>query len=121
MYKDKRRLRPVTNAAAGKDLVVIAAQIDGTRIGRIRLRRVPDASAKSLEDAIREGVEPGSAVRTDGWKGYNGLNRIDHIHDVVREEATEYPHILKALPFMLLLLGTNPTMLDVPPRCQRMG
>lgn len=73
--------------AAGKALVVIAAQIDGTRIGRIRLRRVPDASAKSLEDAIREGVEPGSAVRTDGWKGYNGLNRIGYIHDVVREEA----------------------------------
>ena len=73
--------------AAGKALVVIAAQIDGTRIGRIRLRRVPDASAKSLEDAIREGVEPGSAVRTDGWKGYHGLNRIGYIHDVVREEA----------------------------------
>lgn len=73
--------------AAGKALVVIAAQIDGTRIGRIRLRRVPDASAKSLEDAIREGIEPGSAVRTDGWKGYNGLNRIGYIHDVVREEA----------------------------------
>jgi transposase-like protein len=73
--------------AAGKALVVIAAQIDGTRIGRIRLRRVPDASAKSLEDAIREGVELGSAVLTDGWKGYNGLNRIGYIHDVVREEA----------------------------------
>ncbi|MFH1672759.1 MAG: IS1595 family transposase [Pseudomonadota bacterium] len=73
--------------AAGKALVVIAAQIDGTRIGRIRLRRIPDASAKSLEDAIREGVEPGSAVRTDGWKGYNGLNCIGYIHDVVREEA----------------------------------
>ena len=73
--------------AAGKALVVIAAQIDGTRIGRIRLRRVPDASAKSLEDAIREGVEPGSAVRTDGWKGYNGLDRIGYLHDVVREEA----------------------------------
>ena len=68
-------------------MVVIAAQIDGTRIGRIRLRRVPDASAKSLEDATRKGVEPGSTVRTDGWKGYNGLNRIGYIHDVVREEA----------------------------------
>ncbi|MCX5906752.1 MAG: IS1595 family transposase [Deltaproteobacteria bacterium] len=73
--------------AAGKTLVVIAAQINGTRIGRIRLRRVPDASAKSLEDAIRKGVEPGSALRTDGWKGYHGLNRIGYIHDVVREEA----------------------------------
>jgi transposase-like protein len=73
--------------AAGKALVIIAAQIDGPRIGRIRLRRVPDASAKSLEDAIREGIEPGSTVSTDGWKGYNGLDRIGYIHNVVREEA----------------------------------
>jgi len=73
--------------AAGKALVVIVAQIEGTRIGRIRLRWVPDASAKSLEDTIREGVEPGSTVHTDGWKGYTGLNRIGYIHDVVREEA----------------------------------
>ncbi len=73
--------------AAGKTLVVIVAQIDGTRIGRIRLRRVPDASAKSLEDAIQEGVEPGVAVRTDGWNGYNGLNRLGYVHKVVREKA----------------------------------
>lgn len=73
--------------AAGKALVVIAAQIDGTRIGRIRLRRISDASAKNLEDAIKEGVEPGSVVHTDGWRGYNGLRNIGYIHDVVREES----------------------------------
>lgn len=59
--------------ASGKALVVIVAQIEGTHIGRIRLRWVPDASAKSLEDTIREGVEPGSTVHTDGWKGVRWL------------------------------------------------
>lgn len=73
--------------AAGKALVIIVAQINGTHIGRIRLRQVSDASAKSLEGAIEDGVEPGSVVRTDGWKGYYGLNRHGYIHEVVRKET----------------------------------
>ena len=73
--------------AAGKALVVIAAQLDGSGIGRIRLRQVPDASAESLESAIEQAIEAGSKVRTDRWKGYNRLNRLGYIHEVVREEA----------------------------------
>ena len=34
--------------AAGKALVVIVAEVEGTRIGRIRLQQVLDASAESL-------------------------------------------------------------------------
>ena len=73
--------------AEGKALVVIAAQLDGNRIGRIRLRRVRDASAESLEPAVREAVESGSTVRTDGWSGYNRLNRLGYTREVVRAEA----------------------------------
>lgn len=39
--------------ADGKALVLIAAQQDGRRIGRIRLRRLNDASSDSLIPAIR--------------------------------------------------------------------
>ena len=42
--------------AAGKTLVLVAAQEDSNRIGRIRLRCVVDASAKSLEAAVQEGL-----------------------------------------------------------------
>ena len=73
--------------AEGKALVVIAAQLDGPRIGRIRLRQVPDASTKSLKYAVQQSIESGSKVLTDGWKGYNGLNRQGYIHEVVREEV----------------------------------
>lgn len=73
--------------ATGKALVVIIAEVEETRIGRIRLQRVLDASAGSLEDAIKQAVEPGSVVWTDGWNGYNGLDRLGYIHEVVREEA----------------------------------
>jgi transposase-like protein len=73
--------------AAGKTLVVIAAQIDGKRIGRIRLRQIKDASAESLEEAIKESIEPGSIVRTDGWKGYNGVKRLEYNHEIVRADG----------------------------------
>ena len=69
--------------AAGKTLVLIAAQQDGSRIGRIRLVRVPDASSQSLEHAIQQSIEPNSQVRTDGWVGYQGLAALKYDHPVV--------------------------------------
>jgi len=72
--------------AAGKALVVIAVQEGERGIGRIRMQRVTDASAESLEPAVWEMVEPGSTVRTDGWRGYNGLTELGYRHEVVRKD-----------------------------------
>jgi len=77
--------------AAGKSLVVIAAQIDGKRIGRIRLRRVPDASGKSLAGAVQEVAAKESVIRTDGWKGYNKLKRFGYVHEIARVGVAEGP------------------------------
>jgi transposase-like protein len=71
--------------ADGKSLVLIAAQEDGRRIGRIRLLRLDDASSDSLIPAIRMCVEPGTVVRTDGWKGYLPLASESYVHKVVRK------------------------------------
>jgi transposase-like protein len=73
--------------AASKVLVVVAVQADGSEIGRIRLQRVPDASANSLEEAIIKAVKPGSVVLTDGWNGYKRLNTIGYVHEIVCKEA----------------------------------
>jgi len=73
--------------ALGKSLVVIAAEKDGKRIGRIRLVRVPDASAESLEEAVRQSTIPGSVISTDAWKGYGRLISHGYNHDVVRKTA----------------------------------
>lgn len=73
--------------AEGKALVLIAAQMDGKRIGRIRLRRVRDASGASLNPAIQEAVEPGSVVRSDGWGGYNNLDHWGYLREVARKDA----------------------------------
>ena len=72
--------------AAGKALVVIAAQEDKKGIGRIRMRRVADAAGESLEPAVWEMVEPKSVVRTDGWRGSNGLSELGYDHQVVRKD-----------------------------------
>src|SRR5436305_8940779 len=53
-----------------KALVAIAAQDEGPRIGRIRMRRILDASAESLMPFVKDMIEPGSTVHTDGWLGY---------------------------------------------------
>lgn len=73
--------------AAGKALVVIVAQEDGHITGRIRLKRVLDASGDSLEGTIKEAVEPGSEVKTDDWKGYSRLSLIGYKHEIIRKTA----------------------------------
>ena len=64
-----------------KALVAVAAEEAGAGTGRIRLKRVPDASAASLEAFILEAVEPGSAVRTDGWPSYSKLAARGYRHE----------------------------------------
>ena len=73
--------------AADKALVVVAAQEAKGGIGRIRMRRVADAAGHSLEPAVWEMVEPGSVVRTDQWRGYNGLPELGYERQVVRKNA----------------------------------
>jgi len=73
--------------AAGKALVIIAAQRDGKRIGRIRLCQVQDASGPNLMRAIQKAIEPGNVIITDGWQGYNGVKALGYTHEIVREDA----------------------------------
>jgi len=67
-----------------KAMIVVAAQEDGKRMGRIRLRRIPDGSAAHLHRFIQDYLEPGSTVRTDGWMGYRGLPAKGYVHDIIK-------------------------------------
>jgi transposase-like protein len=98
--------------AAGKALVLIAAQVDGSKIGRIRLVRVADASAPVLAQATLAAVSPGSQVLTDGWSGYAGLKTKGYHHAVVRESAVVGANLLPranrvAALLQRWLLGTH--------------
>ena len=74
-----------------KALVAIAAEKDGKGIGRIRLARIADASARSLRAFVEASVTPGSAVQTDGWDAYSGLPDwgYDHTASVLRGQGPE--------------------------------
>lgn len=65
-----------------KSLIAIAAQEDGAGIGRIRMKRIPDASADSLMPFLTEVVEPGSSIHTDGWLGYLPVESKGYVHRV---------------------------------------
>lgn len=71
--------------AEGKSLVIIAVEINGSRIGRVRLQKVPDASSKSLNNAIEKTINKDSLIQTDGWTGYKHLKSLGYAHEIIRQ------------------------------------
>ena len=70
--------------APSKALVMIAAQEAGRGVGRIRMARVADGSAEQLRGFIEASISPGSCVHTDGWKPYQGLEKLGYTHEISR-------------------------------------
>ena len=68
--------------AEKKSIVVIAAEIRGRGTGRIRMSIVPDVSATSLHKFVSNNMKKGAKVKTDGWRGYNGLETLGVKHIV---------------------------------------
>ena len=98
--------------ADGKVLVLVAAQQAAKGIGRIRLTRVADASANSVEPAIVGVVELGSQVRTDDWNGYRRLEQLGYRRQIARSSAEVGANLLPlanrvASLLKLWLLGTH--------------
>jgi transposase-like protein len=63
-----------------KALVVIAAQVEGKGIGRIRMRRIPEANAPVLLSFVKATVDPGTVVLTDGYWSYGVLEEAGYQH-----------------------------------------
>jgi transposase-like protein len=97
-----------------KTLVVIAVEVEEKKLGRIRFRIIPDASANSLLPFIKENISPNSIVITDGWLGYGPLKKekYEHvIHNISQREesASElltHIHLVVSL-IKRWLLGTH--------------
>lgn len=97
-----------------KALVVVAVEIEGRRLGRIRLRRILDASSESLMGFIQDVVEAKSRVHTDGWLGYEPLRRHGYTHRVTflqgqaRTPSQLMPHVHQVVSLLKRwLLGTH--------------
>lgn len=90
--------------AAGKTLVMIAAQADGRKIGRIRMVCIPGASAANLLSAIERTIEPGTRIQTDQWKGYSGLKKLGYDHEVIHPIAELGENLLPRINLTASLL-----------------
>lgn len=72
-----KRRNPLTH----KTLVIIAVEmLEPKGFGRIRLRRLTNASASQLIPFVKEVVQVGSTVHTDGAAAYNGLSNEGYGH-----------------------------------------
>jgi len=89
----------VGRQAGEKALVVIAVELEGKKVGRVRLRLIPDASGDSLVGFLKDCVAPGTTVHTDDWNGYNGVRAAGFAHRVTTlqgdaERARKFfPHV----------------------------
>ena len=98
-----------------KALVAVAVQVEARgRLGRIRLRRLLDASGDSLVGFVRGAVEPGSLVHTDGWIGYEPLKRNGYRHRITflqgqaKSPSQLLPHVHRVVSLLKRwLLGTH--------------
>ena len=81
--------------AKRKAIVAIAAEVRGCGPGRIRMSVIPDVSSISLHKFVSNNVIKGAVVRTDGWKGYNGLETMGYKHIVTNiSDSGDPAHIV---------------------------
>jgi len=67
--------------AQGKTLVAVAVELlEPMGFGRCRLRVIPNTKAVSLDPFLRDYVEPGSTVVTDGLKSYASAIGSEYVH-----------------------------------------
>jgi transposase-like protein len=78
---------------AKKAIVAIAVEINptGRGIGRVRLARVPNVTAKSLVGFILRNIEAGATVRTDGLSSYRQLGQHGYTHEAINIKASGDP------------------------------
>jgi transposase-like protein len=87
-----------------KTLIIVAAQEDGRRIERIRMRRIPDVTRATLHGIISDVIEPGSVVRTDGYNSYEKLDGYRHQPVSVRGSGQEAHALLPRAHRVISLL-----------------
>src|SRR5262249_3165305 len=95
-----------------KALVAVAVEVSGKKIGRIRMRQIPDASSDSLQAFVEEAVAPDSLLHTDGFLSYDRLTKRGYRHRITfvddRSAAELLPHVHRVVGLLKRwLLGTH--------------
>jgi transposase-like protein len=87
-----------------KALILVAAEVGGDGIGRIRLRRTQDLGREALHDFIAQAIEPGSTVRTDGLPAYLKMEGYVHDRQIQRRQPDGSEHLLPRVHRVVSLL-----------------
>ena len=96
-----------------KTLIVVAVELDGKKLGRVRMSVIPDASSSSLCGFIEENIESGSELITDDWSGYSGVGSKGFSRKVYKQSTAEtedelLPHVHLVISLLKRwLLGTH--------------
>jgi transposase-like protein len=89
-----------------KDLLVVAVEDKGRVMGRVRLSRAPDHTAKSFSKVVKRHVAQGSLVRTDGLSSYGQLPAEGYVHmpEVIGEDKSRAVEVLPRVHRVISLL-----------------
>jgi len=99
--------------ADSKALVIVATELDGHKLGRIRMSIINNASKLSIHGFITENIELGSEIISDGWNGYKGLVEQGYSHTIYKQNEAEkddelLPHVHLIISLLKRwLLGTH--------------
>ena len=94
-----------------KAWVILAVELKGENMGRIRMKHIPNAARTHLHGFIHDSVEPGSIICTDGLQAYRGL--VDYQHERHIQEHQKpgvyvLPHVHRVVSLLKRwLLGTH--------------
>lgn len=97
-----------------KVLVAVAVEIKlEMKLGRVRLSVISDASKESLLAFVKENIEKGSEIVTDGFPSYSSLYENEYKHTVYVQKKTQtedeklpHVHLISSL-LKRWLLGTH--------------
>lgn len=106
--------------AEHKCKVAIAVERRGRKLGRARLQVIENCSSAQLLPFVKNNVAPNSQVKTDGWKGYNGLGKEGFTHHrVLSSQAEDKESVLPGVHLVIslvnrVILGTFQGRFDAP-------
>jgi transposase-like protein len=84
-----------------KALAVIAIEFHGKSLGRVRMREIESASSENLIGFVKDCVNVGSTVVTDGWQRYAKLRELGYVHKWTKvksgQDVLPYVHLVISL------------------------
>lgn len=89
MHRAKRAQR--IKGTGGNDKTIVMGMLQ--RGGKVKAMVIPDRKRPTIQQIVRDYVEPGSEIHTDEHAGYQGLDK-DYIHEVINHmEAYVRGHV----------------------------